>query len=237
MKFFGINQIGLEGYKFETGFGFSKHITLTLNKKKYFPLLAPHINNWGVENVWKIEPTKIKCKIVEKQNFLYFSAFTSNVCCPSKICGCCVIKLGESPWGPYSNFLLGRVKRWKRISINVKWTFGARGIGDLMFDVWLTKRKRGIPRERDIELMVWLDSENLKPFGERKSDFENFEVFYSPVEKTREFIPHQPCGTISYFLKQEYRKEQRFYFDLTKLILNLNKYFRVKNIENYWIRV
>ncbi len=233
IKFFGIKPIKLEGFRFESGFGYSKHVTLKMDKKKYFPILASQVINWGVKEPWKLTPEQVKCKIIDKEKFLYFSALTRNLCCSSKICGFTAIKLGNPPWGPYSNFVIGQVKKWKSIKIDVEWDFKAKGITDLVFDVWITKNKTGVPKETDIELMVWLDYKNLYPFGVKKEDFQDFSVLYSSVEKT-EFIPHQPCGTISYFYTKN--SAERIKFDMIKLILNSVKYFGIKNIKNYWIR-
>ena len=87
MNFFGVELIKLEGFKFESGFGYSKHVTLKLDKKKYFPVLASQVINWGVKEPWKLIPGQVKCKIIDKEQFLYFSALTKDICCPSKICG------------------------------------------------------------------------------------------------------------------------------------------------------
>jgi hypothetical protein len=32
-----------------------------------------------------------------------------------------------------------------------------------------------LPQKKDIELMVWIDHKNLKPFGKRIGNFEKFE--------------------------------------------------------------
>lgn len=233
MKYFGINRIKLEGYKFESGFGYSKHVNLKMDGKKFVPVLISHIVNWGVKEPWKLTQKDVNCKIIDKENFLELSAEAKGLYCPSKICGFTAIRFGESPWGPYSNLRLGQIKNWKSILVDVKWVFNAKGIADLVFDLWLTKNKADLPKETDIELMVWLDYESLYPFGEKRGNFENFSIHFGDVKKTREFIPHQPCSTISYFYTKNTKKIN---FDLIKLILNSVKYFGIKNIKKYWIR-
>ncbi len=234
MEFFGIKPIKLIGHKFESGFGYSKHATLIINKRKYVPVLSSQVINWGIKEVWKLTPNKVICKIIDKEEYLYLSAFTRDVFCPSKICGFTTIKLGNSPWGPYSNFEIGQVKDWRSILIDTKWNFKAKGTADLIFDLWITKNKTGVPKETDIELMVWLDYNNLEAYGKFAGYLDKFEILFSNVEEKREFLPElSSCGTISYYSTEP---KGRIKFDLIKLILNSKRYFRIRNIKDYWIR-
>jgi len=195
MNFFGVEAIKLEGFKFESGFGYSKYVTLKLDKKKYFPVLASQVINWGVKEPWKLTPGQVKCKIIDKEQFLYFSALTKDICCPSKICGFTATKLGNPPWGPYSNFEIGQIKKWKSIKVDVEWDFKAKGVADLVFDLWITKNKTGIPKETDIELMVWLDYKNLYPFGVLGQNYSTLTLTENKLCKT--VIANKACSILS----------------------------------------
>ena len=236
MKFFGINPIKLEGSKFGISLGYSKHVSLTLEGKNYFPILVAQIVNWNIKDLLQLEERNLSIKIMDKNNALNFSILTKKTPHLARIpvCGCGIIKLGNSPWGPYTNFEIGKVKNWRSILVDVAWDFKASGVADLVFDSWITKNKTGLPKITDMELMVWLDYKNLYPFGEKKEESEKFSVHYSPLKKVKKFLPIQKCGTVSYFYTKSSLK--KISFDLIKLILNSAKYFKIKNIKNYWIR-
>ncbi len=206
-----------------------------MNKRRFIPVLASQVVNWGVREPWSLTKKDVKDKIIDKEKFLEFSVDSKNISCPSKICGCVIIKLGESPWGPYSNFKLGQIKNWESILVNVEWFFKAKGTADLVFDLWIIKDKTGVPKEGDMELMVWLDHENLKGFGNLVDNFEGFEVIYADSEFKKDNLPNlrNNPGTISYY---SVKPKGRIKFNLLELIKNSAKYFKINHISNYWIR-
>lgn len=225
MKYIGINPIKVEGSKFEIGYGYSKFVTLNLNNKSYTPVLNATVNTWGVDWKEKIKE-KVFCRIEEKNNYLSIYSKCGNVEAKKYIAGYPSIKLGESLWGPYNSFSLGKLKEYTSMDISASWDFKTKGISNLAYDVWLTKNKSNNLTKDDVEVMVWLDY-NFEPPWKDFGECGDFKVKYMRKNKDWDNGGH----VFAFFYKKKVKKSS---FDLIKLVDYCKK--KVKSLGSYNIR-
>lgn len=229
MKFIGINPLKLEGSKFETSYGYSKFVKMKIGEKSYSPIITATINPWGIKNYEDKVKKNVYGKIEDSKNSLDFSINCSDVEVNGFIAGYPSIRVGETIWGPFNGFKLGRIKDYQKIKINTKFDFSIKkGFANLAYDIWLTKKKDDSLQKGDIEIMVWLDR--------------NFDLPYEQIAETKGYVikyvmkkPGSP-GVINThwftFLSKNKNKESDF--DLIEVIRECRK--KVKNIDYYYIR-
>ena len=117
MKHIGINPIKVEGSKFETSHGYSKFVKLKFNNKTYTPIMDGIANTFGVKDHLDRINKKITIGVKEKEKYLSLHAKSSNIELSNPfIAGGSSIILGNSIWGPYSNFELGKIKDYKKLN-------------------------------------------------------------------------------------------------------------------------
>lgn len=224
MKHTGINRLNVEG-KNSIGYGYSKFINLNVEGKKSTPLLVAKINPFGIKESWNVLEKQIYAKIEDKKDYLSFYAKTTNPETKGYLCGITNIVLGESVWGPQSNFNLGKVKDYSKILVNTEWEFNSKGPADLLYDVWLLDKKLD---ENHVEIMVLLDH-NFEPPFEDFGEFKQFKVKYE--RKTKENHPYDSGHTFAFILKEKLDQTK---FDLIELINYCKKRFR--NMDNFLIK-
>jgi hypothetical protein len=223
-EFIGLNPLSVEGARFEMGYGFSKFVNLKLNNKEYSPVIAGWMNTWGFKHQEDRVKEKVYAIIKEQKDCLFFSIDCKDVEITGPfIAGYPSIKLGNSIWGPSTGFELGQIKDYRKMNISAKWDFKVKGNANFAFDLWLTKDKSGTVKEKDIELMIWIDY--------------NFDLPHEKIGATKDFIikfKEKGFNDAYWITFLANNKKGESNFDLIDIFNECKK--KIADIEEYHIR-
>jgi hypothetical protein len=214
--------ISLEGCEYESMIGNSEIIKLIFNGKELPIEISATINLHGVGND-KRKKENAYAEIKETKDHITINARSGDFESKKIILGYPSLRIGNCPWGLVSNFSFGRLNEYEKIKIKTDYDFSLKGNANLIFDIWLTKERDGIPKKGDVEIMIWLDYKH-KPSWKKLPDFKDFQV--SHQQKKRK----DGWEVFAFF---DNKKSRKISFDLVEIINHIKSEV---DLENHFIR-